>query len=629
MVERPQIIFIHGLFSSGGVWTNFQSMLQNDDSLGEVDSFCFEYSTPKLRLSLTRKIPSFDDLGDRLRTFIRLQCDADRPVVLVSHSQGGLVVQRFLARSLESEQYEDIRMIKMVVMFSCPNSGSDVLLSVRRGLIFWRHSQEKELRPLNRMVTETRRTIIRKIINAAEDDPDSCHIPMYFYAGDEDNIVTSVSALDVFPAEYTGVISGDHSSIIQPATTNDESYRALRRHIKQVVERAQGSDQYEEVAMQPRLPGDEVLNIRELTEKAVMFAQQGQNSQAEAAFSQATSTGDLDALQAYSRFQRQQGHLDQSIATSFRVIEQLADSEDSVENRVRRSKVMATIGISQRNLGKLQQSERSLREAVLASRGNDVSELQALAYALDNLGLTLMRGADMGAAKDCFNNARRIRESLGDETKLAPSLMNIARIEIREGHLDVAADACEKALTLLDPAKDTAEVAAALSLRGEIAYARADYQAAEDAFTEALNLNYAIGRGVSIALSQQQLGRTVLIRGDRVAAEKYARKSLENSMSASNVEGEVGARQLLARIASSNGDREGAAAMLEECVTTYRDLGNLTGEAWSSFFLAEVLYQIDRPDAGAARLQRAAALADWISNASLRRAVETFTPGQS
>jgi tetratricopeptide (TPR) repeat protein len=627
MVERPQIVFVHGLFSSAEVWDNLQSLLQNDDSLTEVDCHCFEYRTPKLRLSLTRKIPSFDDLADRLRTFIRLHCHADRPVILVSHSQGGLIVQRFLARSLASEQYEDIRTIKMVVMYSCPNSGSDILLSVRRGLILWRHPQEEELRPLNRLVTETRGTILRKIVNAAEDDPDSCHIPIYFYAGDEDNVVTSVSALDVFPAEYTGVIRGDHSSIIQPASTNDESYRVLRRHIRQAVERARGSDRHEDATTPPKLSGDEVPNVRELVDKALMYAQQGQNSQAEATFLQATSRGDLDALQAYSRFQRQQGQLDQSIGTSFRVIEQLADAEDTVENRVRRSKVMATIGISQRNLGKLQQSEKSLREAVLATHGNDSSEFQALAYALDNLGLTLMRGADMKAARDCFNNALRIREGFGDESKLAPSLTNIARIDLREGNLDDAADACEKALALLDHEKDAAEVAAALSLRGEVAYAKSDFQAAEDAFTEALNLNYVIGRSVSIALSQQQLGRTLLMRGDRVAAEKHARKSLENCRSASNVEGEVGARQLLARIASANGDHMGAIAVLEDCVTTYRDLGNLTGEAWSSFYLAEVLYQIDRPDAGAARLQRAAALADWITNASLRRAVEMFTPG--
>lgn len=620
---RPQIVFVHGLFSAAEVWDTFQALLKSDDSLLPVDCFFFEYPSPKVRLSLRRKIPDFDDLADRLRTFIRSRCAFERPIIVVSHSQGGLIVQRFLARSLEKEQYEEIRAIKMIVMYACPNAGSDILLSIRRGLIVWRHSQERELRPLNRMVTETRGTILRKIINADPDDPNSFHTPMYFYAGEEDNIVTSVSALDVFPAEYTGVISGDHSTIIQPASADGESYRVLRRHIRQVAE-AYDSEKESSASLEPA--DGEISDIPGLIDRATSYAQQGQNSQAEATFLQATATGDLDALQAYSRFQRQQGRLEKSIATSLRVIDELSSAEDTSENRVRRSKVLATIGISQRNLGKLQQSERSLREAVSAPNGNDVAELHALVYALDNLGLTLMRGADMKGAKECFNNARKIREDFGDESKLAPSLTNLARIEMREGNLDEAVVACNKALELLDGEKSTAEVATILALRGEIAYARPDIEAAERDFSEALNLNNSTGRSVSIALSQQQLGKTLLMKGDRVAAEAHARKSLENCKSASNVEGEVGAKQLLARIVSANGDHAGAVVMLEDCVSTYRDLGNLTGEGWSSLYLAQALYKLHKPDAAAARLQRAAAIAEWIANASLRSAVEMFTP---
>jgi hypothetical protein len=180
MLGPPQLVFVHGLFASGEVWSRFRTLLASDSALSDVDQHCFEYTSPKGRF-------------------------------LVSHSQGGLIVQRFLARSLESEQYADIQPITMVVMFACPNTGSDILLSVRRWSTIWRHPQEKELRPLNRLVTETRRTILRRIVNADESDPNSMHIPIYLYAGDEDNIVTSVSALDVFPAECTGVISGDHS----------------------------------------------------------------------------------------------------------------------------------------------------------------------------------------------------------------------------------------------------------------------------------------------------------------------------------------------------------------------------------------------------------------------------------
>lgn len=621
-------MFVHGLFSSGEAWSRFRRLLASDSALSEIDSHCFEYTSPKARFSLTRRIPSFDVLGDQLRTFLRRECGQGRPIVLVSHSQGGLIVQRFLARSLEAEQYADIQPIKMVVMFACPNSGSDIFLSIRRWSTIWRHPQERELRPLNQLVTETRRTILRRIVNADESDANSMHIPIYLYAGDEDNIVTSVSALDVFPAEYTGVISGDHSSIIQPQDIHADSYRDLRRHVVQVIESAKFCEVNEDLPGQEAAVGtDELEDVPGLIRAAEEFALQGQNAQAKATFLLASSAGDLDALQAYSRFQRQQGQLDDSIATSLRVIEKLADAEDSAANRVRRSKVLSTIGISQRNLGKLQRSERSLREAVSATHGDgDHGEVGARAYAFDNLGLTLMRSADLRGAKSAFYEARSIREAMRDESKLAPSLLNLARVSFRDGDFDAAEQDCQKALSLWTVEIEGANVAATYSLMGEIAFAKDDYLSAESNFGRALAINNDAGRSIGIALTQQQLGRALLMKGDLVAAETQAKKSRENFISAANVEGRVGAEQLLARIASANGDLVSAVDSLEDCVTSYRELGNLTGEAWSSFYLAEVLYRLGRMDSGAARLQRAAALADSISNASLRRSVETFSP---
>jgi tetratricopeptide (TPR) repeat protein len=434
--------------------------------------------------------------------------------------------------------------------------------------------------------------------------------------------------LDVFPAEYTGVISGDHSSIIQPRDVDADSYRELRRHVIHAIELAKAPETDDDSSSQgTSIDTEEIDDVPALIHTAEQLALQGQNSQAEATFLLASSTGDLDAMQAYSRFQRQQGHLDNSISTSRRVIEKLATAEDSPANRIRRSKVLSTIGISQRNLGKLQNSERSLREAVSAARADgDEVELDTRAYALDNLGLTLMRSADIRGAKSAFPESRSIRERMHNESKLAPSLLNIARILYREGDFNTAERDCEKALDLWSFEKDPANVAATYSLKGEIAFAMGEYASAEVSFGRALDINNDIGRSVSIALTQQQLARTLFMKGDLVGAEAQARKSHENCVSAANVEGRVGAEQILARIASSNGDRANAVVLLEECVTSYRELGNLTGEAWSSFYLAEVLYDLGRNDSGAARLQRAAALADSITNASLRRAVETFQP---
>jgi len=629
MVGRPQIVFVHGLFSSGDVWNNFVNLLQSDDMLSEVDYLRFQYSTPKFRILPTKKIPSFNDLADRLRTFIELNCDSAKPLIIVSHSQGGLIVQRFLTRSLESELIESVRRIKMIVMFSCPNSGSDVLLSLRKMFIIWRHTQEKELRPLNDLVTHSRRTILWKIMKAQPTDPKACYIPIFLYAGDTDNVVTSVSAFDVFPVENTQVIQGNHSSVIQPNSTEDESYKALSRRIKQVIETAPASseqtdrDENDEALERST---DEEPNVDELLDKARQYDEEGLNHQADATYRRAISTGNLDALQDYSRFQRRQGDLSGSIDTSAQIIDVLVDSEDTEENRVHQSRVMATIGIARRNLGKLQQSEQSLREAIRAVRGNTDAESGARAYALDNLGITLMRSTDAKAARRCFDDALDIRERLGSKLGLAHTLMNIARLDMRQGHLDDALQGCQRAMSLLDRERDSSAMAAALSIRGEVAFINSEFDAAEADFTSALEFNEATGRSVNIALSQQQLARALLEKGDTAKAQAYARKARDNYQLSSNAEGEVGSNQTLARIANSNGDHERAVTMLEDCVAAYSDLGNLTGEAWSTLYLADVLYQLNRPAAAAARLERAAVLAASIDNALVRRAVDTFEP---
>lgn len=624
MVDQPQIVFVHGLFSSSKVWNRLVSLLEQDPSLSSVDFLRFEYSSKKVELRPWRKIPDFDELADQLRTYINRHCNTGRPVMLVSHSQGGLIIQRFLARCLYKELYDDIRRVKGIVLFSCPNSGSDVFLSLRKIAVLWRHVQERELRPLNRMVSETRGTVLHRIMGAPQNDPTSCYIPMHFYAGDTDNVVTSVSALDVFPPANTGVIRGDHSSIIQPQGTEDDAYIVLRTHIDDVIQTLATSTTRDSTTHPETGPLDASLDVPELLRRASDYAAQGLNSQADATYRQAASTDDIYALQEYSRFQRRQGDLAESIATSTRAIDVLVNSTDSEDNRVRRSHVMSTIGISQRKMGKLQQSEKSLREAASAVQDDTFAESKARAYALDNLGITLMRGADMAAARKCFNDALLIRENINDDSGRAQTLMNNARLDLRAGALDSAAEACNSALELLSRENDKPETASALSIRGEVEYANSHLNAAEHTFREALDLNIETGRTVSIGLSQQQLARTLLMKGDTVGAEAYARKSLANFTSASNAEGEVSSKQLLGRITNANGAPEEAVGILEECVTTYRALGNLTGEGWSSYYLAEVLYQLGRADAGSARLRRAAALTDSIDNASLRRAVDAL-----
>src|SRR5438034_4344200 len=111
---------------------------------------------------------------------------------------------------------QDLQRIRRIVMFACPSSGSDVFILARRWTPFWRNPQERDLRPINEAVTEAQKIVLSPVVHAESVAADQRPIPIVAYAGESDNVVTPTSARGVFPD--TGVIPGDHSSIVRPTT---------------------------------------------------------------------------------------------------------------------------------------------------------------------------------------------------------------------------------------------------------------------------------------------------------------------------------------------------------------------------------------------------------------------------
>ncbi|MFC9331413.1 esterase/lipase family protein [Kitasatospora sp. NPDC057015] len=248
--DRVAVVFVHGFFSGPHTWDPLVNLLKTDEELGFADLYPFQYSSPKLRLRPDRRIPDFNDLADRLRTFLELKADRYERFVLVAHSQGGLVVQRFLARMIADTRGPDLASIKSVVLLACPNEGSDFALSLR--VRFLRNPQERQLRPLHEQVKDAQRTVLAKIVYATELGPGSCPIPFHVYGGTEDNIVRRSSAQSGFPQPR--MLAGDHSGIIRPATRDADVYQALRAHLL-AASQAPGPQAAVPVASHPH-PGD-------------------------------------------------------------------------------------------------------------------------------------------------------------------------------------------------------------------------------------------------------------------------------------------------------------------------------------------------------------------------------------
>lgn len=204
-------------------------LLDDDHELTGIERHTFQYATPLLSAHPLRRIPDLDDIADSLHTFLTHELAGADRIVLVSHSMGGLVIQRMLARTLARGRGPTLAPIRRIVMFACPNAGSDFALLLRRRAWLWKHPQEPALRPLATAVAEAQSAVLNRVVHATAIAADRCPIPIVSYAGESDRVVTPTSARGVFPD--TGVLPGDHFTIIQPDSARHRSFGALKHNL--------------------------------------------------------------------------------------------------------------------------------------------------------------------------------------------------------------------------------------------------------------------------------------------------------------------------------------------------------------------------------------------------------------
>jgi pimeloyl-ACP methyl ester carboxylesterase len=227
---RAAAVFVHGLFSSELTWEPLLAALRADDEiLARVECLTFGYATPKFRLRLSRRIPDFDTVAASLSTFLDVECAPYDQLILIGHSQGGLIIQRYLQRMLSDSRGLELVRIKRVILLACPNNGSEFLLSLRKAAFFWHHPHERSLRPLNEAVLDCLRTVVRSIVYAQSVSRDSCPIPFSVYAGAEDAIVKRGPAMGVFPT--VGALPGDHNTILTAGLPTGRIFTTIKHNL--------------------------------------------------------------------------------------------------------------------------------------------------------------------------------------------------------------------------------------------------------------------------------------------------------------------------------------------------------------------------------------------------------------
>ncbi|WKX13012.1 hypothetical protein [Streptomyces sp. NL15-2K] len=223
--RRLGVVLVHGFRSGAAMWDGLGHFISEDEDLDFVQTLPFAYPTTLWNFHPLRKIPTLGLVADGLKTHIDTEGEAFPRLMIVAHSQGGLIVQRYLARMLAEGRGRDLARIGRVVLLACPNEGSQIFMPLRRTFLGRWHPQERQLRTLSEEVKETQQIVLPDIVYASAVTDRTCPIPFDVYAGMKDGVVTQVSAQSVFRG--ASALPGDHFTIARLPST----YSTLKRLI--------------------------------------------------------------------------------------------------------------------------------------------------------------------------------------------------------------------------------------------------------------------------------------------------------------------------------------------------------------------------------------------------------------
>jgi len=232
---RHLVLFVHGFNSNAQqCWGELLGLLRSDPSLADQFDFdTFSYDTSIARFSHLNRIPSLDEIGAELESFLNLNL-LDREALkyryidatLVGHSMGGLVIQSYFIRVLSHGRGRELDRIRQAMLFATPNFGSGRLNSIRSLLSpLLKNPQEELLRSFGHEVRALHQAVRERIIDARNREDYKYPLPIYCFWGDSDNIVPDMSARGHFP--HGQPLRGDHSTLKEPSDLSHASYQAF------------------------------------------------------------------------------------------------------------------------------------------------------------------------------------------------------------------------------------------------------------------------------------------------------------------------------------------------------------------------------------------------------------------
>lgn len=224
---KDVILFIHGFGSSHRCWEPLIKLLSEDEQIiSRYDLTTWDYPTSWFSLNMLGRIPGLRELGRALGEEIDSPQYRGRTLTLVGHSQGGLVIQSWMADLLQKGEAVRLRDIRQVFLIATPNSGSTTVMGLRLlASSLFTNPQEATLRVLCPDVAELQSVIRERIVYPTHDSTTCWRVPIHAFCGMQDAIVTEASARGCFDSVKR--VPGNHFTIVRPPQRGDPRYSEL------------------------------------------------------------------------------------------------------------------------------------------------------------------------------------------------------------------------------------------------------------------------------------------------------------------------------------------------------------------------------------------------------------------
>ena len=151
-------------------------------------------------------------------------------ITFVTHSQGGLILQRFLAWMVSEGRAWELARIRTIVMLACPNGGSQVpRFRPPDARVRSSPAGSGPSRVLNKQVADTQRLLLTHNVHASGTDDHHCRIPFHVYAAASDAACLPLPHKRRFPGQVPW--QTDTSTILDPTASRNRTADVIKHHI--------------------------------------------------------------------------------------------------------------------------------------------------------------------------------------------------------------------------------------------------------------------------------------------------------------------------------------------------------------------------------------------------------------